>query len=266
MSFFPTIQLLKVTPDANHKYRTIFEEFEHFSNYINFAFEFTSYEIWVDEKDNPTLACCYTAPAYFLWGDPENRGISPLFELFSDDCWIVPANEKWDQPLKSYFGDKLTTHQRTSFHSTTLDLAQLNGMKRKLPAGIQIEPININHINDLNGMLYQDLLQRFFSQVDFLQQGAGFCLMEDEKIIGFAAANYPIRNKILEVYIRVDYNNNPIHRQKGFGTQLAVSLLEYCLENGLNPQWDAANDISVNLALRLGYTLHHHWKMYHLQS
>ena len=85
---------------------------------------------------------------------------------------------------------------------------------------------------------------------------------KDEKQIGFAAANYPIRSQALEVYIRVDYNDDPIHRNKGLGTQLAVTLLEYCLENGLDPQWDAANEISVRLALKLGYTLHHRWKMY----
>ncbi len=114
-------------------------------------------------------------------------------------------------------------------------------------------------------MLSQDLLCKFFTAADFIQQGAGFCLLDNGKIIGFAAANYPIRNQVLEVYIRVDYNDDPRHRQKGLGTQLAVALLEDCLEHGLEPHWDAANDISVRMALKLGYTLHHNWKMYHLQ-
>jgi hypothetical protein len=62
-------------------------------------------------------------------------------------------------------------------------------------------------------MLYQDLLCKFF-----------------------AAANYLVCNHVLEVYIRVDYNDDPRYRQKGLGTQLGVALLEYWLENGHEPQ------------------------------
>lgn len=93
-----------------------------------------------------------------------------------------------------------------------------------------------------------------------------FLLIGDGEIISFTASNFPIRNQVLEDYIRVDYNDDPRHRHQGFGSQLSVALLDNCLNNGLDPQWDAAtNDISVHLALKLGYSLCHEWKMYHLQ-
>lgn len=258
-----TPQMIKVSSAGISQYQGIFQQFEHFSNYIHFAFEFLAPEIWVDHETAPTLACFYTAPAYFVWGDPDSQDVAPLFQLFSDDGWIVPSSEKWDRHLTAHFGEKLTTYPRTSFDSASLKLAHLRSLKSELPVGLTIVPIDETHVRNQGGMLYQDLLSRFFTQADFLQQGAGFCLLEDEKMIGFAAANYPIRNQVLEVYIRVDYNDDPIHRNKGLGTQLGVTLLEYCLENGLDPHWDAANEISVRLALRLGYTLHHRWKMYH---
>ena len=251
---------------ANPGHRAIFQQFEHFSNYIRYAFEFTTPEIWVDHETNPTLACLFTPPAYFVWGDPDGQDLAPLFQMFSPGCWIVPSSEKWDPRLVAHFAEKLTAYPRTAFDSASLDLAHLRGLKSDLPPGLQIAPIAAAHIQDQDGMLYDDLLCRFFTQAEFLEQGAGFCLLEGERIIGFAAANYPIRDRVLEVYIRVDYNDNPVHRQKGLGTQLGVTLLEYCLENGLDPQWDAANDASVRLALRLGYPPHHSWKMYHYQG
>jgi GNAT superfamily N-acetyltransferase len=256
--------LVKVAPADSPKYYAIFQQFEHFTNYINFAIEFFSPEIWVDEEAQPTLACFYTAPAYFLWGDPDTKDVSSLFAMIHPDSWLIPSSEKWDRHLVAYFGKNLVTHPRTSFEASSLSLEFLRSLKTDLPAGLRLVPINERHVNDREGMLYQDLLSKFFSAADFFQQGAGFCLLEDEKIIGFAAANYPIRNNILEVYIRVDYNDDPCHRQKGLGTQLSVALLEYCLENGLEPQWDAANEVSVRLALKLGYSLRSHWKMYHL--
>ncbi len=258
--------LIKVAQADSPKYYAIFQQFEHFSNYINFAIEFFTPEIWVDDKAQPTLACFYTAPAWFLWGDPDTKDVAPLLEMLPADSWLVPSSDRWDRPLTAYFGEKLITHQRASFDSASLSLEHLRRLKSEVPAGLSIVPIDETHINDQEDMLYQDLLCKFFTAADFLQQGAGFCLLENEKIVGFAAANYPIRNQVLEVYIRVDYNDDPRHRQKGLGTQLGVALLEYCLENGLDPHWDAANDVSVRLALKLGYTPAHNWKMYHLQE
>jgi GNAT superfamily N-acetyltransferase len=262
----PISPLVKITRANNPKYYGIFQQFEHFSNYIHYAIEFQSPEIWVDDEAQPTLACFYTAPAWFLWGDPDARDATPLLELLPADGWLIPSTEKWHRSLTAHFGERLTTHPRASFDSASLNLAHLRRLKSDLPAGLRIVPIDETHVNDQDGMLYQDLLSKFFTAANFIQQGAGFCLLDNGKIVGFAAANYPIRNQVLEVYIRVDYNDDPRHRQKGLGTQLGVALLEYCLEHGLDPQWDAANDISVRLALKLGYTPAHNWKMHHLQD
>ena len=258
------VPFFKVMQAQNSQYQVVFNQFEHFTNYIQFAFEFLTPEIWVDNESEPTLASFYTPPAYFLWGDPENKDVTALLDMIGGDSWLVPCSEKWERHLGAHFGERLNAYPRTSFDASSLSLEFLRSLKTDLPAGLRLVPINERHVNDREGMLYQDLLSKFFSAADFFQQGAGFCLLEDEKIIGFAAANYPIRNNILEVYIRVDYNDDPCHRQKGLGMQLSVALLEYCLENGLEPQWDAANEVSVRLALKLGYSLRSHWKMYHL--
>lgn len=213
---FPTAPaLVKVAQSENVKYFGLFQQFEHFTNYINFAIEFLSPEIWVDDPAQPTLACFYTAPAWFLWSDPDAREVTPLLEMLPADGWLVPSSEKWDRPLVAYDGEKLITHPRTRFDAASLNLEHLRSLKSDLPAGLRIVPINEAHANDQDGMLYQDLLCTFFAAADFLQQGAGFCLLEGETIVGFAAANYPIRNQVLEVYIRVDYNDDPRHRQKG---------------------------------------------------
>lgn len=60
--------------------------------------------------------------------------------------------------------------------------------------------------------------------------------------------------------------DDPRHRPKGLGTQLGSALLEDCLEQGLDPHWEAVHKISVRLALKLGYTLAQNWKMYPLME
>lgn len=253
---------LKDLPDI----RPVFQQFNYFTNYIHYAFEYLEPEIWVDDKEKTNLAFLYTPPAYLLAGDPDLGNVSLILEKLTPGSYLVPSNEKWDRHLNNHFGSQLETYPRTAFHSSSLRLEHLRSLKTKLPDGLQIVPIRSEHINDREGMLYEDLVGRFFNSSDFLESGAGFCLIENQKIIGFAASNYPIHDNILEVYVRVDYNSDPRHRHKGLGTLLSAALLEYCLENGLDPQWDAANEISIQLALKLGYTRHLDWKMYHLSD
>ena len=255
---------VKIKPEENIKYQYLFTHFDYFANYINFAFDHLTPEIWVNSEAKPTHAFFYTRPAYILLGDPDVLDITSIFGMMLEDSWIVPSSEKWDRHLTSYFGEKLDTHVRTSFDARSLRLEHLRSLKTGLPAGLRLVPISEAQIKDREGMLYREL-QPYFASTDFSQHGAGFCILEGEKVIGFAAANYPIRDNILEVSVRVDYNDDPRHRQKGLGTLLSVALLEYCLEKNLEPQWDAANEISVRLALKLGYTLHEKWKMYHLK-
>ena len=43
------------------------------------------------------------------------------------------------------------------------------------------------------------------------------------------------------------------YRRKGLATVVSAALVEYGLKQGLTPQWDAANSVSVKLAEKLGY-------------
>ncbi|MGD9397060.1 MAG: GNAT family N-acetyltransferase, partial [Candidatus Thorarchaeota archaeon] len=48
-------------------------------------------------------------------------------------------------------------------------------------------------------------------------------------------------------------------------TAASAALMIHALENGIVPQWDAANEPSIKLALKLGYTNPDHWEAYYLK-
>ncbi|MBU1145383.1 MAG: GNAT family N-acetyltransferase [Firmicutes bacterium] len=258
------IQLIKVTQDRLKEFSVLFGIFPYFHNYLQFALSNLSYDIWVDSYENLKFAIIFSSPAFFLLGNPEGEDVTEILKKIDTGNWIIPSSELWDAPLKFYFGSKLESHLRTKFDSKNLNLSHLESLKKPLPSGYELVRIGINQIQDIQGMLYNDLLKNYFSTVDFLGKGLGFCILEDNQVIGFAASNYPIINEVLEVYIRVDFNSDPRHRQKGFGTLLSVALIEYCLEHHLNPEWDSANSISAHLALKLGYEVEQTWTMYHI--
>ena len=63
----------KVAQAKNSTYQAVFNQFEYFTNYIYFAFEFLTPEIWVDTENEPTLACFYAIPQNSLLGCTENN-------------------------------------------------------------------------------------------------------------------------------------------------------------------------------------------------
>jgi len=50
MNLPTTTTLVKVAQADTHKYFSIFQQFEHITNYINFAIEFLVPEVWVDNE------------------------------------------------------------------------------------------------------------------------------------------------------------------------------------------------------------------------
>jgi hypothetical protein len=49
-------------------------------------------------------------------------------------------------------------------------------------------------------------------------------------------------------------------------TTLAACLIQWCLENNMEPHWDAANPESCKLAEKLGYISKGKYQAYYLES
>lgn len=86
----------------------------------------------------------------------------------------------------------------------------------------------------------------------FIECGVGFCVMHGRRPISAAFSGLPIEDDQFDVQVyTVD---NPKYRRRGFATVASAALIEYSLENGLEPEWDAQNEPSIKIALKLGYT------------
>lgn len=243
--------------------RKLFQNFPVFENYIHFAFDYLEPEIWVNSPENPTVSYFYTPPAYLLNGVPEPDDADPIFASMPENSWILVSDEAWKPHLERFFGEKLETHPRTLFNASSLQLDHVRSLKAALPADLKLVRIGADQVRQTESLFHRDVLRRFFGKADFLQDGFGFCVMDGEALAGFAASNYPIRENVLEVYVRV--MDEPRYRQKGLGMTLCATLIEYCLEHKIEPVWDAANDVSAHMAKKLGYTVEKEWEMYHLR-
>jgi predicted GNAT family acetyltransferase len=88
----------------------------------------------------------------------------------------------------------------------------------------------------------------YHSAEQFVQKGVGFGVIAGSRIA--AACTSAL---VCSTGIEMNIITLPAFRKKGLATLVAAKLIVYCLENGLVPHWDAANEVSKQLAGKLGY-------------
>lgn len=100
----------------------------------------------------------------------------------------------------------------------------------------------------------------FESPADFEGRGIGFYVEKDGKIIGAAYSSLVCTTSIeVSLFIEEEY------RRQGIATVLSANLVHWCLENGMDAHWDAANLESCKLAEKLGYVPTGSYQAYYLK-
>jgi RimJ/RimL family protein N-acetyltransferase len=96
---------------------------------------------------------------------------------------------------------------------------------------------------------------------NLVKTGFGFCILDDKgRLASYAYTPFPF---IDEFEIQVFTKNCPEYRRKGLATTVCAALIKHGLEKKLVPHWDAANEPSVKLALKLGYSNPKEWESYY---
>ncbi|TFG31383.1 GNAT family N-acetyltransferase [Candidatus Thorarchaeota archaeon] len=111
---------------------------------------------------------------------------------------------------------------------------------------------------------YAIQIQMYFGNIEnLIESGFGFCVLHNKRLVSYAYTAFPFIN---EFEIQVFTENSPEYRRKGLATVVSAALIEYGLERNLIPHWDAANEASVKLALKLGYRNPIKWDAYYYKS
>jgi hypothetical protein len=244
------------------EYINLFKSYGVFQNFINYAIRDLSPQIYVEKEENPQCIIFYSSPAFFILGEPSEQYNKNVFSLFMKDSWIIASSNAWKQAIEDHFKDDVTTHPRIQFSSSSLNLDHIMYQRRNIPTGLSIVPIEKKHIT--KGMIFDDVISRFFTQSDFISNGFGFALVDDQSVChGFSITNYPIVGHEIELYFRVGYESYQQHRFQGLGTTLCTYFIEESFKRGFIPIWDSANEISTHIAKKLGYKEEKEWFMYH---
>ena len=228
----------------------LFETHEHFETFIMGAIHEGLGEIFVDELKNPTNAALRYKMLIAFGGTGLGDNFSDFFDLVPERAYLLCPNEYWVSNVKEYYGDTLTIVDRIKVSSKDLDINHIKSLKNGTPPEYKIVKLTDKIIDSFTGKFEQRYSYCYGNLDVFKEKGFGFCALFGDEIVSVAATILPFHEKTFEVQI----DTLPDHQGKGLATAVCAHLIEYSLENGYDPKWDAFTPISARLAKKLGYT------------
>ncbi|MGY5880966.1 MAG: GNAT family N-acetyltransferase [Candidatus Thorarchaeota archaeon] len=243
--------VFEVPPERYEKYRHFFDNKGFSRTFVESAFEYRTAKLLVDYETNPRIVVLLYPYVSFISGDVSSPKLAEMLNAIPEETQMNVDEETWPSKLRKHFGETLIQQKRTKMSNKYLSLDVLSRLKRPLPEGFSVERVDRETAEKLSPLL-RVLIRPFFGSVDnFIKRGVGFCVKHGEEPISMASSAIPYTD-ILEVQIATV--NSPEYRRKGFGTAACIALFEYCFENNIEPHWEAANQASVILAEKMGYT------------
>ena len=214
---------------------------------------------FVTDPDAPRSALLYSSfDGIFLAGEPD-RELVEYGELGDNE--VHPQNEAWEKLIKECWPEAVPTTRYAIRRCKDFDREKLQSFVDALPEGYEIKRID-SGIYDLILSADDDdleyLIGDFETKEAFLEKGRGFAVLKDGKVVAGASSEYCYRFGGIEVEIETVHKE----RRKGLASAVGAKLILSCLDDGLEPVWDAANLISVHLAEKLGYRFDHEYVYY----
>ncbi len=214
--------------------------------------------VYVTDLAAPHSALLYSSyDGIFMGGEPD-RELAEYREL-GDDA-VFPLNEAWEKLIRECYPEAEPTTRYAIKHCRNFDKEKLQAFVDALPEGYEIRRID-GEIYDLIVSSDDDdveyLTGEFETKEEFLKKGRGFVVMKDGKVVAGASTAYCYPDGI-----EIEIDTAEAERCKGLATAVGAKLILSCLEDGLEPVWDAANKISVHVAEKLGYEFDYEYVYY----
>jgi GNAT superfamily N-acetyltransferase len=211
-------------------------------------------QVWVDDLEDPQTAIL-AIPEFkviFLGGDANIASVDEYLTELPSFTFVMFGSEGWQPLLTATHPKKWIVIPRFAFSSESLDVGYLLELKARLSNEYRIEKIDMAIAKQIMGektALTEEQLFGFASAEDYIERGIGYCIFAGEEIVSIGAAGVAC-----EKGIEIQINTAKKYEGQGLATVVAAALIIDCLEQGIDPNWDAATEVSAGLAKKLGYT------------
>lgn len=210
-------------------------------------------KIFTDDKANPSffLVCSpseianLNAPAY-LGGHPNQVALRKIINHLKALSKVsLPVSLDW-QHMTLFEEAGFKTVSRLQLRRPLIPF-DLSTFTLPLTKRYSVERMNKESFAQCNWHSF--ILSLYGDNEHFLNNGAGFCIVDQRKI---AAESYAfIANGHAEIGVITDKN----YRGQNLGTIVSAIMIDYCYKHSIEPFWncDVSNPASSAIAKKLGF-------------
>jgi GNAT superfamily N-acetyltransferase len=239
--------LIELSPGQRPQLRPLFVGFPGLHGCLHAALEGTMGRAWADDATNPSVARvhldfdCFAGDANSPAAEELVRSLDPL------PSYLIVSNDGWPPLLRRVWGDKLGEHGRVAFQPGAWDHDRLRGFIGALPAAFALRRIGLGDAARFTA-LADSLTYNFASLEDYIERGVGYGIEHEGRFVS-GCSSFAISSYSLEFEIQT----HPDFRQRDLASATAAAMILHCIDNNLEPCWDAHNEISAALATKLGF-------------
>ncbi|MGQ4911100.1 MAG: GNAT family N-acetyltransferase [Candidatus Thorarchaeota archaeon] len=245
------------SPDSD-SVRQLFKSCRRMRAMIDSVLDLGMGRVFVDTADDPTVAAIVYSPMVLMAGDCESADARGYLASIPQKVPVVLPDEDWERVFRRVHGSKTMAQKRTMFESRSLDAHHVRALKASLPEDFTLCELDESAITVMDKILTRSI-EAFYGVARFVEEGIGYCVRHGERVVSVAHTAFPF---VRDFEVQVSTLNRPEYQRQGLATVACAALIEYALDHKLVPHWDAANDASVNLALKLGYSNPSTWYLY----
>ncbi|MPM86795.1 hypothetical protein SDC9_133887 [bioreactor metagenome] len=181
------------------------------------------------------------------WLQVYPAALYPKMDTLLGDNLSKKSSEEPYSDLTAVEADKVLEYQRINF---TFRKEKYLAFKRSLP---NEHSEIVSTTEDIFNQLAGNVVPKYFwdSYCDFEKHGIGFTLL----LIGRIPASTAFASYVINRKLEIGIETNTDYRGSGFAARVCAQLIDYCLDNGLEPVWscNSGNMGSRKLAGKLGF-------------
>lgn len=201
----------------------------------------------VDDVTTPTVALLRYGTFGILGGDATHTNAHALVQAINLPCAIQPSPTAWINLLQKSYSDKIKKTERYSFTHEFIDAGRLTKIIHQHSWNLHTIDTTTAHVME-NEEWHKYHLTNYNSAAEFAANGFANGITIEGVLASVCSAALRCAQGI-----ELNIITLPQFRNKGLAEIVAAATIISALEQELVPHWDAANERSARLAMRLGY-------------
>ncbi|MGM0406778.1 MAG: GNAT family N-acetyltransferase [Bacteroidota bacterium] len=217
-------------------------------------------KIFTDDGQDPQVVQILRDGYTIFAGNTKIPAAELLIKNLPVNYYIMPSGQDWIELANSVYGDRLKTKTRYSFSNDEISQDNIELLIEAHPQKDSCRLITLDEAKNMSmHKINKAHFMNFESPEHFMRAGFGYGIKKQGEMAAACTSSLVCKNGV-----EVNVITLPEYRQKGYAFLCALKFLRHSLQNNLYANWDASDEMSADLAKKLGYTFKDEYKVYYI--